>query len=59
MHSERVWQGYVWQDVFVDVGLTWRVSPEVSKGRASRTKVSTPRWEVIVRKLLGKINLMY
>ena len=42
MYSERVWQGYVGQDVLVDVGLTWRVSPEVSKGRARRTKVSTP-----------------
>ena len=25
------------QDVLLDVGLTWRVSPEVIEGRASRT----------------------
>ena len=44
------------QDVFVDVGLTWRVTPQVSEGRASRTtvraSVSTPWWEAIVRNLL-------
>jgi len=45
-YSERVWQGYVGHDALVDVGVTWRISPLVSEGRASRTavtmKVSTP-----------------
>ena len=44
------------QDVFVDVGLTWRVTPQVSEGRASRTtvraSVATPWWEAIVENLL-------
>ena len=47
------------QDVFVDVGLTWRVTPQVSEGRASRTtvraSVCTPRWEAIGGKLLREI----
>ena len=47
------------QDVFVDVGLTWRVTPWVSEGRASRTTVrarqSGPWWEAIVGKLLREI----
>ena len=47
------------QDVFVDVGLTWRVTPQVSEGRASRTtvraSVSTPWWEAIVGNLLREI----
>ena len=47
------------QDVFVDVGLTWRVTPQVSEGRASKTTVrasmSTPWWEAIVRNLLREI----
>ena len=55
-YSESVWQGCVGQDVFVDVGLTWRVTPWVSEGRASRTtvkaRVSSPWWEAIVGKLL-------
>ena len=45
--------------MFVDVGLTWRVTPQVSEGRASRTTVrvsgSTPRWEAIVGNLLREI----
>ena len=27
--------------MLVDVGLTWRVTPEVSEGRASRTTVTS------------------
>ena len=58
-YSESVWQGCVGQDVFVDVGLTWRVTPQVSEGRASRTtfraSVSIPWWEAIGRKLLREI----
>ena len=42
--------------MFVDVGLTWRVTPELSEGRASRTivraSVNSPWWETIVWKLL-------
>ena len=38
-YSESVWQGFVGQDVLVDVGLTWRVTPQVSEGRTSRTTV--------------------
>ena len=60
-YSERVWQGYVGHDVLVDVGLTWRIFPLVSEGRANRTavtmKVSMPWWGAIVMfKLLGKIK---
>ena len=48
------------QDAFVDVGLTWRVTPEVSEGRANRTtvrtRVSTSWWEAIVGKLLREIG---
>ena len=59
-YSERVWQECVGQDMLVDVGLTWRVSPEVSEGRASRTtaraRVRTPWWEIIVGKLLKAIQ---
>ena len=51
------------QDVFVDVGLTWRVTPWVSEGRASRTtdraRVRTPWWEIIVGKLLMKTERRY
>ena len=58
-YSESVWQGYVGQDVLVDVGLTWRISPQVSEGRISRTTVrareSTLWWETIVGKLLREI----
>ena len=47
------------QDVFVDVGLTWMVTPKVSEGRASRTtvraSVSSPWWEAIVGKLLREM----
>ena len=49
-------------DVFVDVGLTWRVTPQVSEGRASRTtvraSVSTPWWEAIVGNLLREIVMI-
>ena len=59
VYSESVWQGRVGQEVFVDTGLTLRVSPYVSDGRASRTtvkaSVSTPRWEAIVGRLLREI----
>ena len=59
-YSESVWQGCVGQDVFVDVGLTWRVTPQVSEGRASRTtvraSVCTPRWEAIGWNLLREIG---
>ena len=59
-YSERVWQGCVGQDAFVDVGLTWRVTPEVSEGRANRTtvrtRVRTSWWEAIVGKLLREIG---
>ena len=48
------------QDAFVDVGLTWRVTPEVSEGRANRTtvrtRVRTSWWEAIVGKLLREIG---
>ena len=48
------------QDVFVDVGLTWRVTPQVSEGRASRTtvraSVCTLRWEAIGWNLLREIG---
>ena len=57
-YSESIRQGCVGQDVFVDVGLTWRVTPQVSEGRASRTvraSVSSPWWEAIVGKLLREI----
>ena len=57
--AESVWQGCVGQDMFVDVGLTWRVTPRVSEGRASRTtvraSVNTPWWETIVGNLLREI----
>ena len=47
------------QDVLVDVDLTWRISPQVSEGRISRTTVraseSTLWWETIVGKLLREI----
>ena len=60
-YSESVWQGCVGQDVFVDVGLTWRVTPQVSEGRASRTTVrvsmNTPWWEAIVGNLLREIEV--
>ena len=60
-YSERVWQGCVGQDVFVDVGLTWRVTPQVSEGRASRTTVrvsmNTPWWEAIVGNLMREIEV--
>ena len=50
------------QDVFVDVGLTWRVTPQVSEGRASRTRVrasvSSPWWEAIVGNLLREIVMI-
>ena len=55
-YSESVWQGCRRQEVFVDVGLTWRVTPWVSEGRASRTTVRarerTPSSDTIVGKLL-------
>ena len=40
--------------MFVDVGLTLRVSPNVSEGRARRTmaRIVTLWWEAIVRRLL-------
>ena len=61
-YSESVWQGCVGQDVFVDVGLTWRVTPQVSEGRASRTtvraSVSSPWWEAIVGNLLREIVMI-
>ena len=48
------------QNVFVDVGLTWRVASYVNEGRASRTtvraRVSIPWWEAIVGKLLREIE---
>ena len=44
------------QDVFVDVGLTWRVTPQVIEGRASRTTVRVSVWETIVGKLLREIG---
>ena len=51
------------QDVFVDVGLTWRVASYVNEGRASRTtvtaRVSIPWWEAIVGKLLREIEEEY
>ena len=59
-YSERVWQGCVGQDVLVDVGLTLRVSPLDSEGKASRTttrasaSVSTPWWEAIEGRLFGE-----
>ena len=47
------------QDAFVDVGFTWRVTPQVSGGRASRitvrASVNTPWWEAIVGNLLKEI----
>ena len=59
-YSESVWQGCVGQEVFVDVGLTWRVTPRVSEGRTSRTtvraRVSTPWWETILATFLRKIK---
>ena len=58
-YSESVWQGCVGQDVLVDVGLTWRVTPQVSEGKASKTTVkasmSTPWWEAILGNLLREI----
>ena len=58
---KEVWQGCGKQDVLVDVGLTWRVTPWVSDGRASRAtvraRVSTPWWETIVRRLFGEITV--
>ena len=45
------------QDVFIC--LTWRVTPQVSEGRASRTtvraSVNSPWWEAIIGKLLREI----
>ena len=44
------------QDVLVDVGLTWRVSPYVREGRTSRTTIKTrgsiSSWETIAGMLL-------
>ena len=58
-YSASVWQGCVGQNVFGDDGLTWRVTPQVSKGRASRTtvraSVRTPWWEAIGWNLLRVI----
>ena len=58
-YSVSVWQGCVGQDAFVDVGFTWRVTPQVSGGRASRitvrASVNTPWWEAIVGNLLKEI----
>ena len=47
------------QDVLVDIGLTWRVSPKVSEERASRTmaRMIILRWEAIVRRLLEGISV--
>ena len=48
------------QDVLADVGLTWRVTPQVSEGKASRTtvraRVGTPWWEAMMGKLLREIE---
>ena len=46
------------QDMLVDVGLTWRISPWLGKTRTNRIKLrarlSTPLYEDIVGMLLGE-----
>ena len=48
------------QDVLVDVGLTWRVSPYVHEGRTSRTTIKTREsissWETIAGMLLRETH---